>query len=172
MFLNLIFAQAANGVIGVDNKLPWHLPEDMAYFKKNTQGDVVIMGRKTWDSLPAKFRPLPGRTNIVLTRNPVTAAELTVQGAVPVASLDEAVAYCASLATPTEAWVIGGAELYAQALNRAYRVLVTLIHQDFEGDAYAPILGDDWVLGAQTDGVATSGLSYSFQTYLRDGAPA
>ena len=102
MKLHLIFAQSANGVIGVNNTLPWHLPEDMAHFKRTTLGCPVIMGRKTWDSLPAKFRPLPGRLNVVLTRQ----TDWTGCGAVVVHSLEEACAVCPPDST---AWVIGGA---------------------------------------------------------------
>ena len=90
MRINLIFARAANGVIGLDGTMPWHLPEDMAHFKQQTAGAPVIMGRKTWDSLPPRFRPLPGRRNIVVTRQPDWHAE----GAQRAASLQEALHAC------------------------------------------------------------------------------
>jgi dihydrofolate reductase len=124
MRLNLIYARAANGVIGCTRDgrpaMPWHLPEDLAHFRRLTQGCPVIMGRTTWDSLPPRFRPLPGRVNLVLTRDEVRAAELRAAGAVPVASLEAALTHCRTLRDqhgrpPAEVWVIGGAQVYAQA---------------------------------------------------------
>lgn len=166
MRLNLIYARAANGVIGRDNTMPWHLPEDLAHFRRHTQGCPVVMGRKTWDSLPAKFRPLPGRLNIVLTRNGATAAQLEAQGALPLHSLDAALAHCAALPQPpAEVWVMGGAQIYAQALPLAQRVLVTEIAQNFEGDAYAPPLGPEWHATAHDAHTSASGLAFAFVTY-------
>ena len=168
MRLNLIYARAANGVIGKDNAMPWHLPEDLAHFRRLTQGWPVIMGRKTWESLPAKFRPLPGRLNLVLTRDAVTAAQLQTEGALALTSLEQALAHCAALPdVPAELWVMGGAQIYAQALPLAQRVVVTEIAQDFEGDAWAPTLGPEWHETARESHVAASGLAYDFATYER-----
>jgi dihydrofolate reductase len=168
MRLNLIYARAANGVIGKDNAMPWHLPEDLAHFRRYTQGCPVIMGRKTWESLPQKFRPLPGRLNIVLTHDAATAARLQAEGALALASLEQAIAHCATLpAQPDELWVMGGAQLYAQALPLAQRVVVTEIAQDYEGDAHAPTLGPEWRETARESHVAASGLAYDFATYER-----
>ena len=128
MPLHLILARASNGVIGKDNAMPWHLPEDLAHFKRVTLGCPVVMGRKTWDSLPERFRPLPGRLNVVVTRQ----ADWSAPGALPAGSLDEAVALCPPDA---EAWVIGGAQLYAQALPLARSAVVTEIGAEYEGDA-------------------------------------
>ncbi|MBA4328611.1 MAG: dihydrofolate reductase [Polaromonas sp.] len=158
--INLIYARAANGVIGKDGMMPWHLPEDLAHFKQLTHGCPVIMGRKTWDSLPPRFRPLPGRTNIVITRN----ASWQADGAQRVASLDEALAQAGNA---PEIWVIGGAQIYAQAEPLASRAEVTEIAQDFEGDAYAPTLGPDWVADAREELVSATGLALSFVRYLR-----
>ena len=160
----LIYARAANGVIGQDNTIPWHIPEDMAHFKQLTQGCPVIMGRKTWDSLPPRFRPLPGRTNIVVTRQATWQAE----GAQRAGSLAEALAQCPPDGT---AWVIGGAQIYAEALPLARRVEVTEIAQDFVGDAYAPVLGPEWVPAARSDLMhsSSSGLPFCFVTYVRAG---
>ena len=160
MKLNLILARARNGVIGRDNTLPWHLPEDMAHFKRTTLGCPVIMGRKTWDSLPAKFRPLPGRLNVVVTRQPGWAAE----GAVVAHSLEAACAACPSDST---AWVIGGAELYAQALTLASVAVVTEIDADFEGDAFAPRFGPAWVETSRESQASTNGLTFSFVIYQK-----
>lgn len=158
--LNLIYARAANGVIGKDNALPWHLPEDLAHFKRTTLGCPVIMGRKTWDSLPPKFRPLPGRLNIVVTRDTAWQAD----GAAIAHSLEAARALCPP---GTDAWVIGGAQIYAQALPLATRVVVTEIDRAFEGDAYAPTLGPEWAETARERHEAASGLPYAFVTLER-----
>ncbi|MFO1278036.1 MAG: dihydrofolate reductase [Burkholderiaceae bacterium] len=156
--IHLIFARASNGVIGRDGRLPWHLPEDLAHFKRTTLGCPVIMGRKTWDSLPPKFRPLPGRLNIVVTRQPHWQAE----GAVRAGSLAEALAACADNA---DAWVIGGAEIYAQALPLARSAVVTEIDADFDGDAFAPEFGPAWVETRREPHTSATGLSFSFVTY-------
>ncbi|UUZ64387.1 dihydrofolate reductase [Polaromonas sp. P1(28)-13] len=160
MNINMIFARAANGVIGHNNAMPWHLPEDMAHFKRLTQGWPVIMGRKTWDSLPLKFRPLPGRTNIVVTRQ----QGWQENGAEPAASLTEALKLCGQ---SEEVWVMGGAQIYAQAEPLAHRIEVTEIAQDFEGDAFAPTLGADWIEIAREAHVSTNGLKFSFITYKK-----
>ena len=160
MEIALIYARAANGVIGKDNQLPWHLPEDMAHFKQLTQGAPVIMGRKTWDSLPARFRPLPGRTNIVVTRQP----DWNQNGAQRAPSLREALQFCEQSAT---VWVIGGAQIYAEALPLADRLEVTEIDQPFDGDAYAPTLGPEWAESARSRHVGSNGLPFSFVTYVR-----
>ncbi|MFI8617971.1 dihydrofolate reductase [Acidovorax sp. NPDC077693] len=162
MPLHLIYARAANGVIGKDNALPWHLPEDMAHFKQLTQGCPVVMGRKTWDSLPPRFRPLPGRTNIVVTRQ----GDWQAEGAHRAGSLQEALAQCDTNQT---VWVIGGAQVYAEALPLADRLEVTEIDRDFEGDAYAPALGDTWVASERSEHVSTNGLPFSFVSYVRAG---
>ena len=158
--LHLIYARAANGVIGKDNTLPWHLPEDLAHFKRTTLGCPIIMGRKTWDSLPPKFRPLPGRLNIVVTRDTGFVAE----GASVAYSLDAARDQCPPA---SDAWVIGGAQIYAQALPLAHTVVVTEIARDFEGDAFAPALGTEWREAAREEHVAASGLPFAFVTYTR-----
>ena len=160
MPLNLIFARARNGVIGRNNTLPWHLPEDLAHFKRHTLGCPVIMGRKTWDSLPPKFRPLPGRLNVVVTRQP----DWQASGAVVAHSLPEACAACPAEST---AWVIGGAELYQQAMPLASAALVTEIDADFEGDAFAPQFGPEWVETSHQRQLSSTGLSLRFVTYQK-----
>ncbi len=160
MNINMIFAKSANGVIGHNNAMPWHLPEDLAHFKKLTLGCPVIMGRKTWDSLPTKFRPLPGRTNVVITRQP----DWQAAGAQTAGSLTDALAHCKNA---DDVWIIGGAQIYAQAEPVALRIEVTDIAQDFVGDAYAPVLGNDWLESAREHHVSASGMAFSFVTYLR-----
>jgi dihydrofolate reductase len=161
MAIHLIYARAANGVIGLNNTMPWHLPEDLAHFKQLTHGNPVVMGRKTWDSLPARFRPLPGRTNIVVTRN----ADWSAEGVVRASSLEEALQ--AGAQHGDTVWVMGGAQIYAQALPLADVVEVTIIDQDFEGDAYAPQLGAEWVETHRQDLISAQGLAYSFVRYER-----
>ena len=169
--LNLIFARAANGVIGKDNALPWHLPEDMAHFKRMTAGAPVVMGRKTWDSLPPRFRPLPGRRNIVVTRQ----ADWEAAGAERAGSLAAALSLCAAssdeVAAVSDVWVIGGAQIYAEAAPLARRAVVTEIERDFEGDAWAPALGADWHETARERHVAGDGIRFSFATYEKGVAP-
>jgi dihydrofolate reductase len=160
MQLGLIYARSRNGVIGAQGTLPWHLPEDLAHFKALTQGCPVIMGRKTWDSLPARFRPLPGRRNIVVTRQPGWQAE----GAERAASLQEAVMLCEGV---PRAWVIGGAQLYAQALPLAHTAEVTEIDRDYEGDAFAPTLPSHWVEVRREPHTAANGLPFAFVSYVR-----
>ncbi|MPM36089.1 Dihydrofolate reductase [bioreactor metagenome] len=164
MQINLIYARADNGVIGKDGTMPWHLPEDLAHFKELTHGRPVIMGRKTWDSLPERFRPLPDRTNIVVTRQEVWQDE----GAKPATSLEDAL-QIASQSADT-AWVMGGAQIYAQALPLAQRVEVTEIHRNFEGDVFAPTLGPEWKETARSNGVGANGIPFSFVTYERIAA--
>lgn len=156
----MIFARAANGVIGRDNTIPWRLPEDMARLKRLTNGWPVIMGRKTWDSLPVKFRPLPGRTNIVITRQP----DWKDTGATTAASLADALALCA---TSAEVWILGGAQIYAQAMPLAERIEVTEIAENIEGDAYAPELGPEWREAAREDHVSANGMKFAFITYQK-----
>jgi dihydrofolate reductase len=127
----LIAAVARNGTIGEKNRMPWHLPEDQRHFRALTLGFPVIMGRKTWDSLPARYRPLPGRRNIVVTRQPGWAAE----GAVRAHSLDDALAQAGAAA---RVFVVGGAELYAAAMPRADELHLTEIDAEFAGDTRFP----------------------------------
>lgn len=124
----IIVARATNGVIGRGNALPWHLPEDLAHFKRTTMGKPILMGRKTFESIG---RPLPGRRNIVITRDPAWSHS----GCEAAASLDAALALCPH---DDEVFVIGGAQLYAQALPRAARLIVTEIHAEVEGDVFLP----------------------------------
>lgn len=159
--LIIVAALAKNGVIGKDNALPWHLPEDLQHFRQLTSGHAVIMGRKTWESLPARFRPLPERLNVVVTRDPAYAAA----GAAVVHSLEEAEKVCAA-APPQKLFVIGGAALYAHALPHARRLELTEIDADFDGDAHFPAYDrGQWREVARTAGTSATGLRYAFVTY-------
>jgi dihydrofolate reductase len=143
--IGMIWAQTEDGVIGRDGGIPWQVPEDMAHFKATTTGHPVIMGRRTWESFPEKFRPLPDRTNIVVSRS---ATDLP--GAVVVDSLDAA--FEAAQASPgaEEIWVIGGGRVYTDAMPWANVALVTVVGSAVEGDTVAPALGVDWTLAALT----------------------
>ncbi len=158
--LKLIVARARNGVIGKGGALPWHLPQDMAHFRQKTMGHPVIMGRKTWDSLPARFRPLPGRTNIVVTRQAAWHAE----GAQRAGSLQQAIDLCGDQPC---AWVIGGAQLYESAMALATEAHVTEIDADFEGDAYAAAFSAPWRERTRDAHVSADGLAFSFVTYQK-----
>ncbi|PIE42578.1 MAG: type 3 dihydrofolate reductase [Gammaproteobacteria bacterium] len=141
MKLAIIVAQAKNRVIGVKNKLPWHLPEDLRYFKQVTMGRPIIMGRNTYESIG---RPLPGRTNIVITRQ----ADYAPQGVRVVHSLEQAIELAESVALidgATEAMIIGGAQIYEQALSLADRLYLTEVDAEVEGDAWFPEFNqDEW----------------------------
>ena len=163
MKIGLIWAQARNRVIGKNGVMPWHLPEDLAHFKRVTLNHPVVMGRKTWDSIPPRFRPLPGRTNIVVTRQP----DWNENGAQRTSSLREALQLCENSA---QVWIIGGAQIYAQALPLADELVVTEIDADFDGDAHAPALSAEWRKVARDPVVAASGLRLAFVTY-RQAAP-
>lgn len=126
--ISILVAVARNAVIGADNRLPWHLPDDLKYFKRLTTGHCVVMGRKTYDSIG---KPLPNRKNVVITRQP----GLRIEGAVVVHSLDEALAACGD---DEEIFVIGGAEIFRHALDRTDRLYLTELQRDYEGDVRLP----------------------------------
>lgn len=128
MVISLIAAMADNRVIGIDNRLPWHLPADMQWFRQHTLGKTVVMGRKTYDSIG---RPLPKRRNLVVSRTP----GLTLEGCEVVPSIEAALACCAGEA---EVMIIGGASFYQQLLPRAERLYLTLVHTTPDGDAWFP----------------------------------
>ncbi|WP_280430183.1 dihydrofolate reductase [Nocardia brasiliensis] len=161
--IGLIWAQTPDGVIGADNAIPWRVPEDMANFKAVTMGHPVIMGRRTWDSLPPRFRPLVGRRNIVVTRQPDWAAA----GAERAGSVPEALA----LSGQDTVWIAGGGEIYRAALAFATDLLVTEVDTEVAGDAYAPAIGPEWK-DADTSPwqTSTSGVNYRIRRYIRRSA--
>jgi dihydrofolate reductase len=132
MKIAIIAAKAANQSIGIDGKLPWHLPGDMAWFRAKTMGKPCIMGRKTWDSLPKK--PLPGRTNIVISRNAV----FTAAGALTARSLDDAIGMAREI-DADEAMILGGGSIYSEAIGIADRLYLTDITVPFPGDTFFPL---------------------------------
>jgi dihydrofolate reductase len=161
--VSLVIARATNGVIGQRGQIPWRIPADMKHFKAVTMGKPCIMGRKTWDSLPKK--PLPGRTNIVLTRDTNVRAD----GAMLVRSFEDALAR-AKAEGAEEIAVIGGADVYRAALPLAGRIYLTEVHAAFDGDVALPVFNAlEWKEAAREDhaAVETGGLAFSFVTLER-----
>ena len=164
MKLALIAAYAQNRVVGIDNKLPWHLPEDLKYFKRCTSGKAIIMGRKTYESIG---RPLPNRTNIVITRNP----DFEADGVKVVTSLNDAIELAAAVNEVNgvdEIMVIGGAAIYELTLPMADRLYLTHVHAQVEGDAYFPEVDfSNWreVERADYASSETNPYDYSFVVY-------
>jgi len=157
--LGLIWAQSTSGVIGRDGDIPWQVPEDLTRFKELTIGHTVVMGRRTWDSLPARFRPLPRRRNVVLTHQ----TDIIANGATVVHNLDDAL-------TDPDTWVIGGEQIYTLALPRAIRCEVTEIDIELprdDGDAVAPVLDEMWVGTPGEWQTSSAGVRYRFHSYRR-----
>lgn len=165
----LIVAMSRNRVIGRNNRLPWHLPGDLRYFKQATMGKPIIMGRKTWDSIG---RPLPGRMNVVVSRDPDWQAPA---GTVKAVSLDEALKKAeaqAELDGSGEVMVIGGGQIYAEMLPRVDRMYITQVHAEVEGDAWFPEVNwDEWEEIGREDFTASDNnpYDYSFVVYQRSG---
>ena len=165
MKIALVAAVARNGVIGRDGGIPWRIPEDARHFRELTMGRPVVMGRRTWESLPDRFRPLPGRRNVVVTRNP----GWTANGAERAGSLDEALAL---LDGAEQVSVIGGAELYAAALPLADELLLTEIDAEVDGDTFFPVWqGDDFEEASREERVAADGTQLAFVRYRRRPGP-
>jgi dihydrofolate reductase len=166
--IGLIWAQARDGagrpVIGAGGDIPWRVPEDFAHFKRTTAGHPVVMGRLTWESLPK--RPLPGRTNVVVSaRGPFGVPD---PEAVPAASLGEAIDTAANAPGGDEIWVIGGAQIYGEALPVADVLAVTEVNTEVEGDVFAPEIGPEWTVTSSTEWTtSSSGLRFRHLTYRR-----
>lgn len=160
--IGLIWAQAADRVIGAGNTIPWHIPEDMAHFRATTTGATVLMGRRTWDSLPPRFRPLPGRRNLVVTR----AADWRADGAEPAGDPAAALADFASGAETL--WVIGGGQIYAAALPYADVLMVTEVDTVVAGDTTAPRITEEFALVADSGWQdSASGIRHRRREYRR-----
>jgi dihydrofolate reductase len=156
--ITLLAARARDGAIGRDNALPWHLPEDLRHFKATTLGHPIVMGRRTFDSIG---RPLPGRRTIVVTRDPAWSRP----GCERAGSLDEAIARCAG---SPEVFVVGGAQLYAAAMPRADRLLLTEVDVQVDGDTFFPPVDPGrWILVQSTTGVGANGLAFSIDRWER-----
>lgn len=159
--LRAIWAEGRGGVIGSDGGMPWHVPEDLRHFSRLTRGSAVIMGRRTWESFPERYRPLPERRNIVVTHD----AGYEAPGGETAETLDDAIARAGN------AWIIGGGQIYRQALGRIEELVVTEIDVDVAGDTVAPALGSEWSRSEvdPESGWHTSrtGTPFRFVTYTR-----
>ena|SRR5690625_765516 len=159
--IRLVVAYASNRCIGKDNALPWHLPSDLAHFKKNTLGHPIIMGRKTWESIG---RPLPGRPNYVISRNP----EYQSPGATVCTDVAQAIRAASEYEQQTGvSCIIGGAQIYAQALPLAHELIATEVHAEVPGDSYFPALDAHWLETKRLPQPAENGYNYDFVWYQR-----
>ena len=156
-WVGLIWAEAHGGVIGAEGGMPWHVPEDLAHFKEVTLGAPVVMGRKTWDSLPERFRPLAGRENIVITRQ----QDWTADGARRAATVADAVRGL------DRVWIIGGAEIFRQVIGDADRLEVTELELQVAGDAYAPSKAGWRLVDEGEWQTSRTGIRYRFLGYER-----
>lgn len=154
-----IVAMGEGRVIGLEGALPWHIPEDLAYFKELTSGHVVVMGRKTWESLPSKFRPLPNRKNIVVSRSP---EKLNLpDGVLGASSSDQALKLAQeACAEGAKVWIIGGADLYRQLIPHCDELYLTKVSGHHRGDAYLPFFEDAFQLVSEKTGEQCSFLVY------------
>ncbi|WJY28230.1 MULTISPECIES: dihydrofolate reductase [Sporosarcina] len=160
--ISLLVAHDENRVIGADNAMPWHIPEELKYFKEKTMGKGIIMGRRTFESIG---RPLKGRLNLILTRN----AGYHAEGAVAVQTLDEAIVRAENYAD--EVMIIGGAEIFEMAMPIADRLYVTVIRHSYEGDTYFPEYSTGWKLISESDAHRTEdGIEYVYCIYERETA--
>jgi dihydrofolate reductase len=169
--IGLVWAQTASGVIGLAGDMPWHLPEDLRHFNKVTSGHPVIMGRKTWMSFPEKYRPLPNRTNIVITRQESWGGTPEAEGAVVVKSLDDALLESQFAPGRETVWILGGGEIFQQSTELANIAVVTTIDIEADGDTHAPELDAAWVPEGSVPGegwlTAANGTRYRFTKWNR-----
>ncbi|WP_449283671.1 dihydrofolate reductase [Leucobacter sp.] len=171
MRIGMIWAEArgvdGRGAIGRGGEMPWHLPEDLAHFRRVTTGAPVLMGRRTWESLPERFRPLPGRENVVVSRDPGFDAP----GAIVAHSVEEALAEIGDRGAQL-GWIMGGGQLYRAAMPLADELVVTRIELDVpDADTFAPEIGPEWELVDPGEPlVAASGLGYRFERWVRVSA--
>lgn len=156
--ISLMVAHDPKHVIGRDNQLPWHIPEDLAYFKKHTIGKGIVMGRNTFESIG---RPLPKRRNIVVTRN----KDLQIEGADVVHSLETAVRLAEEF--HEEVMIIGGEQIFRSILPQADRLYITLIHEEFEGDTFFPEYGQEWELVSESERFESNGIPFSYLIFER-----
>lgn len=156
--ISLMVAHDPNRVIGRNNQLPWHIPEDLAYFKKHTINKAIVMGRNTFESIG---RPLPKRRNIVVSRQ----KDLTIEGVDVVNSIEDAVKLAEEF--HPEVMIIGGEQIFKTVLPTADRLYITLIHDEFEGDTYFPEYGEGWELTSESDRFESNGVSFTYLIFDR-----
>lgn len=169
MTIRSIWAQASTGALGANGEMLWHLPEDMAFFRRATTGLPVVMGRKTWESFPERFRPLPDRANVVVTSD----QSYDAPGAELAATLEQAIVR--ARVHSDEVWIIGGGQIYAQAMDLVDELWVTEIDLDVDGDAHAPEVDEAWTLKRTHPEdpaqwlTSEKGTRYRFRVYTRGG---
>ena len=161
--INIILATSTNFVIGKDNDLPWHLPTDMKYFKDTTKGHIVVMGRKCWDSIPEKYRPLPNRTNIVMSRN----KDFVAEGATVSDDLEKILVMYEH--SDKEVFIIGGADLYKEAFKYASKLYLTQIYSTVDGNVFLEGLEPkDWCLIEGSEIYEENGFKFRFELYKKN----
>lgn len=162
--INIIVAVTNNMVIGKGNDMPWHLPSDLKHFKKITDGSCVVMGRKCWESIPLKFRPLPNRLNVVITRNQIFEA----MGAATLSNLDKVLTRFKDNGEEDEIFVIGGGEIYKESFKYADRLFLTRIHADIDGDVFLEGFNDaEWTLVSSSKLLEENGFKFTFEEYSK-----
>lgn len=170
----MVWAQSRNGIIGDAGSMPWHLPEDLIHFQRITRGHPIIMGRRTWESLPPRLRPLKERTSVVVTSHEEVAEEVLEKGGFVVSSTADAVNVAREQPGAEEIWVIGGGKIYAALLPLADTLVITRIDVDLEGDTKAPTFDENWQQLTQAPDSgwfeSMSGLRYRFELWERKGA--
>nr|AIA16712.1 Dihydrofolate reductase [uncultured bacterium] len=166
MILSIIVAVSENGVIGKDNKLIWHLPADMKFFREKTTGHFIITGRKNYESIPEKFRPLPDRTNIVITRQ----KNYHPAGTIIASSIPDALSFAEEFSNKEEVFIIGGAEIFNQVLPSCHRVYLTRIHEKFEGDVFFKDLPPEWklIFSEKHEPDAKNKYPFTFETWEKN----
>lgn len=170
MKVNLIYAKSKNNIIGNQGTLPWHIPEDLAYFNTVTRGAPVVMGSKTWLSLPDRFKPLPGRLNAVLTTDASLIPKILSKGAVVFGDantpdIESVIRHFKDTHRCPHIWIIGGNSLYSQALPYAHYAYVTEIDEEYPGDTLAPVLDAQWILSSSKQEVTKANVTIRFAVY-------
>ena len=160
--ISIIAAASKNLVIGKDNDLPWNIPSDLKNFKKITEGHFVIMGKNTWESIPEKFRPLPNRKNIVITRN----LNYNAVGATVINDLETIINFFKNDNENGEVFIIGGAQIYKEAFKYADKLYLTQIFNEIDGDTYLEGLDfSEWVLTETSEHIEENGIEFRFATF-------
>jgi len=161
--ISIIVAASKNLVIGKNGDLPWHLPSDLKYFKEKTTNSTVVMGRNCWDSIPDKYKPLPNRKNIVITRT-----NLVLNGATIKNNLNDYLDELINDGLDNEVFIIGGAQIYNECFKFAHKLYFTNINSEIEGDVYLKGFdANEWLLNSETDYMNENGYEFKFQVYLK-----
>jgi dihydrofolate reductase len=164
MNISIIVAASTNNVIGKENGLPWRLPTDMKFFKDKTQGHTVIMGRKSWDSIPAKYRPLPNRINVVMSRDETLKLDCDLVSS----NLQNVINYFTEQSSDDELFIIGGGELYKQAFPIATKLYLTRVLAEVEGDTYLEGFNpEEWTLKSTSEVLIENGFEFVFEEYVK-----